>query len=513
MENNLYILAVLFIPFTAGVINLSIPRQGVRRWLGLIASALSWWFALLLLLDNVNHGTQLYRMGGFEPPYGIVFVVDRLSALFGLMAASVFLAAFIYTLSCRDKSIRLNHFVTLFLNMQTALIGAFYTGDLFTMFVFIELLVLSSVVLTATSDNKLGREAAMKYVFISGMGSLFLLLGIGSIYVTFGSLNMAHVAWQLALTDTPPLLASASLVMLSSAFLLKGAVFPFHFWQPDFHTTAPTPVSAVLSAVVVKLGVYGILRLVTLLFVNEAQLIRWPLLFLAIISIYFGGFSALGTHNGKRMLAYSTFAQIGFILLGVGWGTHLALVAALVYAVNHAFIKSALLMLFGVVASRTKDKTAALDDVVGVGKTLPPYVGLLYLLGGMALAGLPPMNGFVSKMALVRSGLEAQSWWFVGLAVGGGLLTLLYMMRSWQSVFQQKPNENTVKLKEEGVFDNPLAPALLITTALVLGIYAQPLFDYAHLTVEQMQDNTQYIEAVGLHTDIQLDIEALEEAE
>ncbi|MEO0561734.1 MAG: proton-conducting transporter membrane subunit, partial [Chloroflexota bacterium] len=379
---------------------------------------------------------------------------------------------------------------------EAGLLGSFMTGDIFTMFVFMELMVLSSVSLVALSDNKLGLEAAIKYIFISSMGTLFLLLGIASIYATLGTLNMADIAAQLS-TDERPILATASATMLLCAFLLKSAVFPFHYWQPDFHTTAPTPVHAVLSSVVVKIGIYGIIRLLTLLFVAEGETIRFWLLLLGIVSIYFGGLGAFSTYDGKRMLAYSTFGQIGFILMGIGWGTPLALAAALVYAFNHAFIKASLLMLFGVVSSKTKEKTATLEKVVGVGKSLPGIVGVLYLLGGMALAGLPPMNGFISKLALVRGGIDANSWWLVGLTVGGGIITLMYMMRTWTLVFQRKPNDATVPLKPKGKSDFALAPGILIGLSLVFGIWAQPLFDTANEVVSQISDSQVYIEAVS----------------
>ena len=149
--------------------------------------------------------------------------------------------------------------------------------------------------------------------------------------------------------------------MLMCAFLLKSAVFPFHFWQPDFHTAAPTPVHAVLSSVVVKVGVYGLIRLTMLLFIAEAPLVRDLLLVLGIIGIFFGSLAALRTYDAKRMLAYSTFGQIGFILLGIGWGTPLALIGAIVYAFNHAFIKSSLLMITGALASRMPNTDRAAD--------------------------------------------------------------------------------------------------------------------------------------------------------
>ena len=326
------------------------------------------------------------------------------------------------------------------------------------------------------------------------MGSLFLLIGIAAIYASFGTLNMADIA-QLLQTGDRPALAPAAAVMLTAAFLLKSAVFPFHFWQPDFHTTAPTAISAMLSSVVVKVGVYGIIRLVTLLYIEDADLIGDILVVLGIIGIFFGSLSALKTHNAKRMLAYSTFGQIGFILVGIGWGTPVALAGAIIYAVNHAFIKSSLLMLSGVVISQTKEKTGALKNLVGVGKRLP-FTALLYFLGGLSLSGIPPFNGFISKLTLVQGGVDAQAWVALGLVVGGGLLTLLYMTRAYTLMFQQETNKDTAKLKPLGEGDPPYAPALLIFFCVVLGLYARPLIDVVQIAVEQIGDPTQYILAV-----------------
>jgi len=292
------------------------------------------------------------------------------------------------------------------------------------------------------------------------------------------------------------MMATGAGVMLMAAFLLKSAVFPFHFWQPDFHTTAPTPVHAVLSSVVVKVGIYGVIRMITLLYTDEARQLQDVLLILGIIGIFFGSLGALRTYNGKRLLAYSTIGQIGFILVGIGWGTPLALAAAIIYAFNHAFIKSALLMVMGLVSSRTYPKSADFDEIEGVGAKMPALIGLLWLLGGMALAGVPPLNGFISKLAIVQSGTDAGRWLTLGLAVAAGIMTLTYMFRSWQSVFQRKDVELKLEVKKEG--DSMLAPAMLIAICVLLGLYARPLVLLAESAVAQLNNPSIYIEAVRL---------------
>jgi multicomponent Na+:H+ antiporter subunit D len=486
------LLGPIFIPLSTAAAGIFLARnRTLQHAAGLLAGLASWLISLVVLWRNVQGEILTYRLGGWMPPYGIVLVGDLLSSVFAVMSTTVLLAGIIYTLGCKDKSAAYPVFMPLLLCMGAGLCGSLYTGDIFTLFVFVELMVVSSVILVAISDNKLGLEAAIKYLFISAMGTLFLLVGIAALYATFGSLNIADISRMLG-SGERPLLAQTAAVMLMCAFLLKSAVFPFHFWQPDFHTTAPTPISALLSSIVVKVGIYGIIRMVTLLFVAEAPLIQAMLIGLGLIGIFFGSLGALRTYDAKRILAYSTFGQVGFILVGIGLGTPAALAAALVYAVNHAFIKSAMLMLTGFVASRTLTKTARLSEIGGAGYKLVTAGGL-YFIGGMALAGMPPLNGFISKLALVQSGVATERWLILGLVIGAGILTLLYMMRTWQHVFQQPPTED-VKMKPYG--DSLLAPMLLIALCIGLGLFGAPLLEVAARTAAQLGDPAAYIQAV-----------------
>ncbi|HVU11051.1 MAG TPA: proton-conducting transporter membrane subunit [Phototrophicaceae bacterium] len=490
--NNPLVLAPIFVPLGAAALSILFAHQRrIQHFLGFTATVLAWLASIGILILNWSDGLQLYRLGGWQPPYGIVLAPDMLSSIFCVMATTVVAAGALYILGCHDKCVSYPAFMPLYLCMAAGLNGAFYTGDIFTLFVFQELMIMSSVVLVGISDNKLGVEAAIKYLLISAMGSLFLLLGIGAIYASFGTLTLADIA-RLLESGQRPLLAQTAAVMLMCAFLLKSAVFPFHFWQPDFHTAAPTPVHAVLSSVVVKVGVYGLIRLTMLLFIAEAPLVRELLVILGIIGIFFGSLAALRTYDAKRMLAYSTFGQIGFILLGIGWGTPLALIGAIVYAVNHAFIKSSLLMITGALSSRMPNKTAKLTDIVGAGHKFP-LMGTLYILGGLALAGVPPMNGFISKLAIIRGGIASQSWLILGLAVAAGLITLMYTMRTWQHVFQRSP-EGELHLKPVG--DSLTAPLLLIGLCVILGLFALPVVSAATIAVDRLTDPQLYIRSV-----------------
>ena len=445
----------------------------------------------------------VYQMGLWAAPFGISIVADLLSALMAVMVQFVFIFGFLYALGAKDRAVRHPTFYPLFLFLVTGLTGGMLTGDIFNLFVMVELVVLSGTILTAMSDDRYGPEASYKYFLISTVASFCLLFGIGSLYTSYGTLNMADLAARIAADPNQPLLPLA-VVLLAVTFMIKSAVVPFHFWQPDFHTASPTPVSAMLSSVVVKLGVYGFLRMTTLL-MPSAEWVRGILVALGIVGIVFGGLGAAGTHNLKRMFAYSTLAQIGFIHVGVGWGTLLSLAAAIVFTFNHALVKSAMLMLSGYLASRAPIKTAAFSVLRGTGK-YAPLAGVIFFVGGMALAGIPPTNGFISKLLLFQSGIQASSkgnfaetvyYWLPLLLLGlSSVITLVYVFRALMSVWWEpfKPDQPDVKVKPHG--DSPLAPGLLVAACLVLGLWAQPLIQLAQDTSAWIQQPRAYIQAV-----------------
>jgi multicomponent Na+:H+ antiporter subunit D len=244
--------------------------------------------------------------------------------------------------------------------------------------------------------------------------------------------------------------------------------------------------------VVVKLGVYGFLRMTTLLFVEQAALLRGLLVALGIAGVLFGGLSAVGTHNVKRMLAYSTLAQVGFILVGIGWGTPLSLAAAIVFIVNHSLVKSALLMLAGALASRTAVKSAAFSVVTGLGKQAP-QIGVLFFIGALALAGIPPTNGFISKFLLFDSGLAGARWAALAFLALGSLTTFIYTMRAFQRIWW-RPAADEMALKPAG--DRLLAPALLIGLVVILGVWAAPLVTVSQAAADWLGQPNQYIQLV-----------------
>jgi multicomponent Na+:H+ antiporter subunit D len=485
------ILPPLLTPLAGIVITLlTRKRRRLQAGLALTIMLTALGFSSALAWQVFIQGDTLALQSGMWPvPAGITLVADPLAVFMLVMTHIVISGGVLYATGTIEKVAKYPTFFPVFLSLATGMTGAFLTGDLFNLFVFAELTVISGAVLTGMADDQYGVEASYKYLLISTVSGLFFLMGIGSLYAVYSTLNLAELALAINAAPSIPPLALAGLAFLTSTFLVKSAGFTFHFWQPDFHTAAPTPVHAVLSSVVVKVGIYAFFRVTLMLFPNF-EMLNTLLVILGVLGVIYGGLGAAGTYSVKRMLAYSTMSQLGFIMVAIGWGTPLALVGALVFSFNHSLAKAAMLMMAGAMASRTPNKDASFSAVIGVGK-LSPAAGILFLLGGMSLAGIPPLNGFVSKLLIFWSGVEAGQYLPLAIIGVASIVTLVYVIRSFMKIWFE-PNPDAKPKKG----DRLVAPAILIGLCLVLGIWSEPLVSAATLVVENLNTSTNYINAV-----------------
>jgi multicomponent Na+:H+ antiporter subunit D len=307
-----------------------------------------------------------------------------------------------------------------------------------------------------------------------------------------GTLNLADVAVRLA-AERGSALSSVAAAVLLFVFLLKAAVFPLHFWQPDAHSTAPAPVSAMLSGVLVKVGIYGIIRLQTLLFPGEPVLaLLGPL---GAAAAVFGGLAALANHDLKRLLAYSTISNMGFVVLALAWGGAAGIVAALVNVANHALIKSGLFLAGGYVAERLDEHR--MTRMGGVA-SLSPVAAATFGLGAAALAGLPPTSGFLSKLTLLGAGVEVGSTVLLAALLVASALGLAYPALAFVRVFWGRCPAPVRRRWREGEHRRAalLAPAALALVWLVLGLWPVPLLALAEAAAAELGDPTTYITAV-----------------
>jgi multicomponent Na+:H+ antiporter subunit D len=400
---------------------------------------------LLLLIPQVAaDGTVEYHLGGWGPRIGIVLVVDGFSLLFALLVAVGIWMVSLFSLDYVDRR-EYRYFVLLFI-VLAGVTGMVLTGDLFNLYVFFELASLASFPLIAFAKNPGAVEAAFRYMLYSTIASVFILLAIGLTYGATGTLNLRQAAEVLSSADAT--VRSAVLGLLLVGFAIKVAIVPFHAWLPEAHGSAPAPVSALLSGVLLKTGVYAMVRLL-LTFGPGVGLGRLEhiLLNLGALSVIVGHSLAVGQTNVKKMLAFSSIAHIGIIVTGVGLGTVYGLAGALFHAINHLFMKATAFFAAGRFGAGRGFEMA---DLRGAGWQAP-WAAAAFIVSALSLIGLPPLAGFIGKWEITLDALRHGHLFHAAAILLGTLLSAVYYGRVTRILFS-KTGQNGPPEKSGGLF-------------------------------------------------------------
>ena len=470
----------LALPLLGALLSVVWPGWAVR--IGVFSVLASLGAAACLLWQVADEGPVHYAIGGWSPGLGIALRADGLSALLLLMTGLVALAVSVYATGYFGQTAQRRHYWPLWLLLLTALNALFLAADLFNLYVTLELLGLAAVALTALGGERAAVQAAIRYLLLGLMGSLTFLAGVVLLYTAYGSLDMAILAQRLTAGTTSWLAAS----LITAGLLLKTALFPLHFWLPPAHASAPAPVSAALSALVVKAAFYLILRLWLDLFAPLATPGLGHLLgLLGAAAVLWGSWCALRADRLKLLAAYSTVAQIGYLFLFLPLilqvtddVTRQAAIGGLVLmALSHGFAKSALFLAAGVIQQRAgHDRIGELD---GTAQSLPATTFAL-ALAGVALIGLPPSGTFLAKWQLIAGNLQAGFWPWVIVTLAGSLLAAGYVFRLLGHAFgQARTSSRPLASAREEI--PALALALLAT--LVLGLASAPIWPLLHQTL------------------------------
>jgi len=405
-------------------------------------SLLSFSFLSLVLIKRL--GTIVYKVGGWIPPIGICMVLDNLTSF---MLVTINLIAFlvtIYSISYMERYTAKWKFYTLFLLMLAGMNGVIITGDIFNLFVFLEIAAISSYALVAFGVEHEELEASFKYMVMGSLASSFILLGIALLYSYTSSLNMADISRVLAQKGNSKIVFFMG-VLFIMGFGLKAAIAPFHAWLPDAHPSAPAPISAMLSGVLIKaLGVYALAR-VFFNVLGMTAISSSILMVLGTISMVLGGLLALGQEDIKRLFAYSSISQIGYVVLGIGMGTPLGILAGLFHLLNHATFKTLLFLNSGSIeyATGTRD----LRKMGGLSLKMP-VTGYSSLVGSMSISGIPPLSGFWSKLLIILAAIEAKHFIFASIAVLVSILTLAYYLKVQRLAFFGELGDSLKEIKD-----------------------------------------------------------------
>jgi multicomponent Na+:H+ antiporter subunit D len=356
-------------------------------------------------------------------------------------------------------------FYTLFALCLAGLLGISVTGDAFNLFVFLEISSLSSYVLIALGRDRRALMASYQYLIMGTIGATFYVIGVGLLYLETGTLNLADMAARLALVAEPrPVLAALAFITVGVS--LKLALFPLHLWLPNAYAYAPSAVTAFLAATATKVSVYVLLRYYYSVFGGSAVFEALPmaeiLLVLSLAAMFIASTVAIFQGDVKRMFAYSSVAQIGYITLGVSLASATGLTAALVHVFNHALTKGALFLLLGGVAFRIG--AVRFEAIGGIGRAMP-FTSFGIVLGGLSLIGVPATVGFVSKWYLVLAALERGAWWIAFAVVASSLLAVVYVWRFVEVAYFREPDAKVSALREAPA--SMLVPAWLLVAACV----------------------------------------------
>ena len=457
---------VVIIPMMSAAVCVLFDRARLAWLVSLSAAWFSFAAAVILLARVSAEGPLRYSLGGWEAPWGIEFRIDILGGYVLLIVTAIAALVMVFARHSVEQEIpsdRVARFYAAVLLVLAGLAGIAVTGDAFNLFVFLEISSLASYAAISMGRDRRALSASFQYLVMGTIGATFILIGIGLLYMKTGTLNMLDLAARL------PEVPDSRTVRTGFAFLtvgigLKLALFPLHLWLPNAYAYAPSMVTAFLAATATKVAVYALLRFVLEIFGVEFALRDMPLdlilVFLGLLGILSGSLVAVFQHNLKRMLAYSSVAQIGYMVLGIGLASVTGITATVLHVFNHALMKGALFLALGAVAYRVGAVT--LREFAGMGQRLP-WTTAAIVLGGLSLVGVPPTAGFVSKWYLVLGTVEQGLWLVAVLVLFGSLLALVYTWKLVEAAYFKAPPTNAPAVAEAPL--SMLAPVWILVVA------------------------------------------------
>ncbi len=463
-------------PLMAACATALAPSSRASWMIGVAGSVFAAWMALALAGEVARQGAVAYVIGGFPPPMGIAFHVDALGALMALLISSIGVVAALYSGHALDAEVRPEKHSLVqagLLLCQAGLLGLVCTGDAFNAFVFLEVSSIGTYALVAVGEKRDRRAlpAAFNYLILGTIGATFYVIGIGFLYAATGTLNMADMAARLVtLTGTAPVQAGFAFIVVGLA--IKAAMFPLHGWLPGAYSFAPSLVSVFLSATATKAAIYLMMRFILDIFPQGAAFseffLAWVLAPLAATAAIVCSIQAMFEKEVRRMLAFSSVAQAGFILLGMSMATIGSVSASLFYLIAHAIVKSGMFMALGGLAISLRARSLA--DFAGVARDAPWSAAALGV-GAASLVGAPLTMGFLAKWRLIEAGMIAGQLWIVAVIAIASLLTLVYVGRIVEAMFFRSPAPGAQRAQEAPV--GVLAPVwILAGLSLWFGIDA-----------------------------------------
>ncbi len=442
-------LLTIVVPMIAAPLCVLIGNRHIAWLLAFLASLFSFVFSAHMLLQVMDGDVLSYHLGGWAPPLGIEYRVDAANAFVLLLISGISTVILPYarqSVAYEIKKVSHTLFYCCYLLCFTGLLGVVVTGDAFNVFVFLEISSLSTYVLIAMGAERDRRAltSAYDYLILGTIGATFFVIGIGFLYIATGTLNMADLAVRLADMESNRTV-QAGFAFIVVGMGLKAAIYPLHLWLPGAYTYAPSVVTVFLAATATKAAIYVLLRFMFSVFqpefVFELHTLTWIIMPLAILAMFAASLIAAFQTDLKRLLAYSSVAQVGYMILGIGLATKISLSATIVHLFNHGITKAVLFMVVG--AFVMKKGSSFTKNLNGLGKQMP-WTCAAFVIGGLSLIGVPGTAGFISKWLLIDAALKVDLWWLAILIVMSSLLAVVYVWKTVEVLYMSEPDQDTI---------------------------------------------------------------------
>ncbi len=470
---------LVVIPLLAAPLNVMLRHRKLSYFLTFVVILSSFIISFALALEIQKNGVISYHFGNWRPPLGIEFRIDNLNLVVILFVSLSTLISMPWMYKSVEKAIeprRQYLFYTMMLLSYAGLLGMSVTGDVFNLFVFLEISSISTYVMIAMAKDRRAIVAAFNYLIMGTIGATFYIIAVGFMYQATGTLNMYDMAGRLA--DG----SSNKTVLIALAFMftglgLKSAIFPLHSWLPRCYTFAPDPATTFLASTATKVSLYTLIRMSVIMFITVApQLLNMYnhiFQFLGLTAMLIGAAAAARQYNIKRILAFSSISQIGYMVLALGLGNAAGIMAATFHMFNHALLKGLLFMAAGALAYRGLGPW--LVRFQGRGRAMPITM-TFFIIGGLGLIGVPGTVGFVSKYYLIRAAVLASNWFAVVAILVTSLLAVVYFWRLIEVAYMMKPPSGAPKVKEA---PKTMLASMAIASVFIIGLgfYNKPIVD------------------------------------
>lgn len=502
---NIHLLSVFLFPLLAAITILFfwgwVKTQKVIGGVSVIIHLIA---AFILFLKVYQSGTIVLHVGSWPAGFGISLVVDRLSAIFVLLSALMAFLSYFYAISFTRSVSQSSIFLAVYLFLLFGLTGAFVAGDLFNLYVWFEVMLVSSFVLFTIGGTRAQLEGALKYVTINVFSSALFLAGIGILYGLTGTLNMAMLGKSLPLVQNQTLVTIGSVFFLVS-FGVKAALFPLFFWLPASYHTAPIGFTALVVALLTKVGIYSLIRFFSVIHPLVDTIFQPILLVIAGLTMVVGVLGAAAQTDFRKILSFHIVSQIGYMAMGLAIHTPLAIAGAIFFVIHNVMVKTNLFFISGLVSK--KYGSYKLKELGGMLKAFP-FLGLIFAISAFSLTGIPPLSGFWGKLVLATAGFKTGEWLpitITSISLAVSLLTLFSMTKIWNEVFWKPTPADIIKndTKLNGLKDFLLKyPGMILSTILLtalivaMGVLPNQIIDSCIDAANGVINQSEYIKAV-----------------